>query len=130
MSGKGAKRSAKQVEISTKFTPRFLSELDGRTAVVRELTRRLNELIADLGGSTAMSYQQLALARRAIHLEGRLETLEAGFAEGTESGGSLMNYTVASNALLGIFKTLGIKKQTPTITLEQHIERIMGDGCA
>ena len=127
MSVKGAKRSAKRVEISTKFTPRFLSELDGRTAVVRELTRRLNELIADLGGSTSMSYQELALARRGIHLEARLESLEAAFAEGTESGGSLINYTVASNALLGIFKALGIRKQTPRVTLEEHLGKMSHD---
>ena len=127
MSGKGAKRSAKRVDISTKFTPRFLADLDGRLAVVRELTRRLNQLVADLGGSTTMSYQQLALARRVIFLEGRLESMESDFVEGKESGGTLMTYTVASNALLGICKTLGIRKQAPTITLEQHIERMSHD---
>ncbi len=129
MSNIGVKKSKKRVEISTKFTPRFLEDLDGRRSAVRELERRFHQLVADLGGTRYLSYQQTALARRAIHLEARLESLEAAFAEGMESSGNLMNYTCASNALLGIFKALGIRKQAPEITLEQHLEA-MGDDCA
>ena len=71
MSKIGGKKLEKQVQISTKFTPRFLENLDGRRAAVRELERRFNKLVSDLGGNTYLSYQQTALARRAIHLEAR-----------------------------------------------------------
>ena len=93
----------------TEFTPRFLEHMDGRTVAARTLRQRLAEIHADLGGEASLSYAQRSLCRRAVWLESWIETQEAKAAEGADI--DIGRQTQALNALLGLWRTLGLERR-------------------
>lgn len=120
MSGKRAQKSQKPDWIPAPYRDDFLSGLDGRTQVARELRLRLSALHRDLGGEDQLSYQRRALCRRAIHLEARLESMENAFASGeaVEVG----HYVVTLNSLVGVFKALGLDRTVSEASLREVLQ--------
>ena len=109
MAGKAGQKGAKATAIPLRYASGFMAELDGRSAVARELRGRLDDLMADLGGVEVLSYQRRSLCERAIHLEARLQSLEAAFAQGTAENGDESRYAALTNYLLQL--TVAIKSR-------------------
>ncbi|QEG39391.1 hypothetical protein [Roseimaritima ulvae] len=106
-----SERKAKQpTRLPQRFEPKFLEQADGRQVAVREIKKRLNVLMADVG---ADSYQKELLVRRAIFISVQLETMEVNAAEGGMFDMGV--YTQAVNALSGLLTKLGMEKSAPDV---------------
>jgi hypothetical protein len=108
MAGKPGQRSRKATEVPAKYATDFLTTLDGRVRVARTLRERLASILTDLGGADALSHAQRSLAKRAVHVEGLLEGIEAKLATGEVV--DVMPYLAAINTLMGLFTRLGLKR--------------------
>lgn len=105
----------KQSDVPASYSPDWIEALDGRTTLARAVQNRLANLETDLGGRAALSYQQRSLCKRAIWMEAVIEQLEAGLARGEEV--DLGRMTQATNTLIGLMKTLGLKRQAREVTM-------------
>jgi hypothetical protein len=95
--------------------------------------RRLSDLIAiytsDYGGDDLCSEAEKALIRRAATLTLQTELMEEYWvanADGKASDKSLMIYQRASNALLRILGSLGLRRRAKNVTptVDQYLEHI------
>lgn len=114
-------RPKKKMEITLKerFVPRFLEDVDGRSAIVKEIRRRLDELVAD---ADANSFQKQLLAKEAIFISIQLETMRANAIDGGKLDAGV--YTQMVNALSGLLAKLGLeKKVSKTIDLKAYVAR-------
>lgn len=103
-----------------RYSPDWLTSLDGRTQVAQVLKQRQQELCDDLGGLTQLSYQQRALVDRALFLEYHLQQEEMKLATGQEFDSG--RWVQSCNALLGVFRTLGLQRQAKTLpALQQYM---------
>lgn len=94
-----------------KFTPLFWQQADSRLSIVREIRERFDSLKTDTG---ADSVQKELLCGRAVFLVTWLETQERLALEtGCFDSGP---YTQAVNALLGLLRTLGLKRASKKVT--------------
>lgn len=110
-------KSDLNTEVSTRFSETFLDALDGRVRVARTLRDRLRGLTNDLGGVNGLSYQELSLCKRAIHLERQLEQFERTLAHGGTV--DYTQYYSMINVLSGLFSKVGLKrraKQIPSLS--------------
>lgn len=92
----------------------WLSTLDMRTAVGRDMRGRYAEVCGDLGGEDALSYAQRSLVERALWLEYWIAQQERALAEGAEV--DMGRLTQAGNSLLGLFRTLGLERRQRDVT--------------
>ena len=120
MAGKTGQKGAKPDWVPASYREDFLAGLDGRTQVARGLKARLSALQNDLGGEANLSYQQRSLAKRAIYLEARAESLEAAMASGKDV--ELGQYIMAINAMVGLFRTLGLARQRRDVSLNDYLK--------
>ncbi len=106
-----------RLSLSTKFTPKLLQEGDGRRAVMKELRRRVDLLVADTG---ADCYQRKVLCERAAFLTLQCETMEATVVDGEpiEEG----QYTQKVNALCGLLQRLGLTKAQTMDDLSEYLK--------
>lgn len=111
----------KQAEIPAKYSPDWIERLDGRTAIARVINDRRQALEADLGGRAALSYQQQSLIKRAVFMEAVIEQQEAALARGEEVDQGKL--TQAVNSLIGLLKTLGLKRVAREITMGDYLKR-------
>jgi hypothetical protein len=105
--------------IPGRFVPRFLDELDGRIAIAQELNRRYSELKDDVGADT---FQKDTLVQRAIFLSVQLETMEVRAVEEGEFDPG--KYVMLHNALVNVFKVLGVEryhKKPLDVDLRQYV---------
>lgn len=119
MSGKQGALSVKAVEIPNCYEENFMMEMDGRTAVARELRDRLHALSADLGGWSSLSYQERSLCRRLIHLERLVEQKELKLAQGGRLDENL--YFNAINSLSGLLSKIGLKRRVKILALGDYL---------
>lgn len=94
------------VTLPTRFEPQMWVNADQRTAIVREIRRRHDTLVADAGVD---SYQKQLLAERAIFISVQLETMEVNASNGGEFAAG--TYSALTNSLVALLKTLGIEKR-------------------
>ncbi len=120
MAGKPGQKATKPDWVPAAYREDFLAGLDGRTQVARELKARLIALQDDLGGEANLSYQQRSLAKRAIYLEARAESLEAAMASGQDI--ELGQYIMAINAMVGLFRTLGLARHRREVSLNDYLQ--------
>lgn len=123
MAGKPGQSSDLPVIPPDAFSETFLEDLDGRSAIARELKRRLSELEANLGGSEQLSYQQRSLAKRAVFIEYRLEAIELELARGTTVDIDVWTKLIA--ALVRLFDKLGLKRRAKEIDLKGYLGQRM-----
>lgn len=95
-------------EVPRTYSPDWLEKLDGRTTLARTVNERLQALTTDLGGHSALSYQRLSLAKRAIWMEALIEQQEAALSRGEDVDHGRL--TQAVNSLIGLLKTLGLDR--------------------
>jgi hypothetical protein len=98
-----------------------MSKLDQRTAMARELTRRMDAVEADLGGAPALTYAQRSLIRRAVFLEAKLEGLEAATAQGKPVDST--EYLATINTLRGLWLALGLRRQARELSLGDYLSQ-------
>ena len=112
---------AKHSEIPDRYAHDWLEKLDGRTRMAQAARQRLEVLQDDLGGHSALSYQERSLCRRAVFLEMLLEQREAALAEGREIDEG--SHTQSINALMGLWKSLGLKRRAKDVpSLHEYLQ--------
>lgn len=100
------------------FKPKFWKDCDKRLAFVRELEQRIERLQQE---TNADSFAKQILCQRAIFIALRLETMEREVAEnGTFDPGP---YVQATNALVGLLKTLGLNKKGESFRLNDYLKK-------
>ncbi len=120
MAGRKGQTSNKLVKVPDTYTPNFLSTLDGRARVAKELRSRLIALQNDIGGEANLSYQQRSICERIVHIEALIQSMEHGMAEGREV--PLGNYIQGLNTLVGLFKTIGLERRTKELSLAEYLQ--------
>jgi hypothetical protein len=100
-------------EIPPEYAPGWMSQLDGRLAIAKDVRSRATALTNDLGGLDSLSYQQRSLVERAIWLEFWLTQQERALAEGKDF--QVNAWVQASNALLGLYRHLGLKRVAKSV---------------
>jgi len=98
----------------------FLAAMDRRCKAAKMLTARLYSLMQDLGGIENLSYQQRSLCKRAVHLEGIIETWELEMTEGKSVDVSV--HTQALNSLIGLYRHLGLKRVARDVRLKDVLQ--------
>lgn len=104
-----------------RYSPNWLDDLDGRTAIAQTMQSRWQSLTDDLGGAAQLSYAQRSLATRALWLEMHLETLEQSLAAGGDM--DVGQWVQANNSLLGIFNRLGLKRVAKDVNLAEFLTK-------
>jgi len=120
MAGKPGQQGTGRREIKERYRPDFLDELDGRYKDARTLRDRLRALTADLGGAAELSYQELSLVKRCVHLERLLEKRESTLAH----GGTIddQGYFTGITTLASLFVKLGLKRRAkPVQSLSEYL---------
>lgn len=102
----------KIVQLPTQFPVEgFLKDVDERTNLYNTLAGTFNEICADLGGEENLSRIQIILVERMAFLMQTLRILEKRIlSKGKGRAKAFRQWTVAVNSLLGLSRTLGIKK--------------------
>jgi len=119
-SNKQATNTPRSAEVPERFQTGWLSALDGRLSLARELRDRFQTLTDDLGGVDRLSYAQRSLCERALWLEYWLATQERELATGGDF--DVGRWTQAANSLQGIFAKLGLNRVArDAMTLQQFI---------
>jgi hypothetical protein len=119
MSGHPGQLGSKPTEVETHYSTRFMEDLDGRSAVAKELRARLRALTADLGGATGLSYMELSLCKRAVHLERLIETKELTLASGRKVDEN--KYTNCVATFSGLLSKIGLKRRVKILALNDYL---------
>jgi hypothetical protein len=109
--------------IPDRFTPDFVERLDRRTAIAKAVVSRIQEIEQDAGGRESLSYARRSLIRRCVWLEATIENAEQRLAAG--EGIDLGSHTQSINALLGLFRTLGLERRSKPV---RSLRDIMGSA--
>ena len=110
--------NTKAMNLPERFDPKFLDDADGRSAAIKELRRRFRRLKEDAGID---SYQKDILAKRAIFVACKLETMEVAAATTGEFNAGV--YVQAVNCLVGLLKCLGLERKAKKVTnLRSYVE--------
>jgi hypothetical protein len=110
-----------------KFQNGWLSELDSRTSIAREMQERYQALTDDLGGVTALSYQQRSLVERSLWLEYWLVTQEKELAQ-QDGCFDVARWVQAANSLQGIYSKLGLSRVTREKSLNDIINNAVSES--
>lgn len=100
----------------------FLMNMNGNLPAVKKARWRYALLIASLGGEGNLSYQQMSLARRAIHAEMLIEGWEEMILLGQLGAVPLNWYSQMVGQLNGIWRTLGVERQQRELSLSDYLE--------
>jgi hypothetical protein len=103
-----------------KYAQRWIETIDLRSSLGKEVRARLTEIQSDLGGAEHLSHAQRSLVHRAIWLELVLEQEEQRIAKG--EGCDIGPHVQLVGALVGIYKTLGLKRQARDVTLKDVLK--------
>ena len=106
-------RERKQNKLPARYEKGFLSRLDGRTEIARELRAAFDEIVADQGGIDGLSHVRRSLVERFCWLEAVLRSLELRIAEAdkAETAELLSRWIQALNSLVGLGKCIGLERR-------------------
>jgi hypothetical protein len=119
MPSKPGMRNRLRHTLPTRYGQDFVASLDGRFRLSREVRRRLEALVSDLGGESALSHAQISLCRRVTWIELMIEHEEARMGEG--QGIDIAPHVALVGSLLGLYKTLGIKRVSREARLKDYL---------
>ena len=102
-------KTTKKLEIPVEFTRGWLSRLDGRLSVAKELRERVAAIEADLGGADQLSYATRSLIARVVFIEAHVQRCEALLAEGKVI--DIDNWLSLVAALKNLYQAIGLKRQ-------------------
>lgn len=105
-----------------KYSKTWLTDLDGRTEVARQMRERFKAFTNDLGGAERLSYAQRSLIERALWLEFWLASQERELASGGDF--DVGKWVQAANSLQGIMSKLGLERVAREVpSLREYIAR-------
>lgn len=114
--GKGKNGGGKVRQIEPRYSSDFLDRLDERYGSTWALRGYFQGLTNSLGGASDLSYQELSLCMRLIHLEELIRQKEQKLASGQAIDESI--YCACVNTFSGLINKLGLKRRPkPTQTL-------------
>jgi hypothetical protein len=107
------KRPLKTDTLPARYEKGFLSKMDGRIELARELRAAYAELTDDLGGVDSLSHVKRVLAERFVWLTAILRGIELQIADGgkKESADLLAKWIQGLNSLTGLARTLGLERK-------------------
>lgn len=114
MSGKTGMRASLPPAIPPDASPHdnLLALVDGRSLPVRAVNAAYGAIMSDLGGDQNVPYAVRSLALRAANVETWLASVEARLLSGEKADPDLLrSYLHGNNVLLGLFKTIGLKRK-------------------
>ncbi|WP_111748792.1 hypothetical protein [Salinisphaera orenii] len=115
-----SERVNRNAEVPAKFESGWLSQLDGRYNIARQMRQRYSAVCNDLGGEDRLSYMQRSLIERALWLEYWLFQQEQELVEGKDF--DVSRWVQAANSLQGIYGRLGLQRQSkPAPSLNEYI---------
>jgi hypothetical protein len=118
-------KTRKQAHLPSRFSPNFLSKMDGRFLLAKELRVAYEEITADQGGPEGLSHVSRALCEKFVWLEAILRKTEAQIAasdDAEETGVLLSRWIQGLNSLCGLGRAIGIKRQAKRIpSLENYV---------
>jgi hypothetical protein len=120
MPSKPGMRNRRRHTLPAKYGEDFVTRLDARYRLGREVHRRLQALMSDLGGEAALSHAQRSLCERATWLELAIQHEEMRLGSG--SGIDIGPHTQLVNTLVGLYKTIGIKRAAREARLSDYLE--------
>lgn len=106
-------RTSKPTTLPERFSPGFIRELDQRSSVAIRLTQAFENIVADAGGYETLTHTKLAIIERFVFLEALIQTWEGKIATTTDPVESVVlvgKVVQASNALLGLARTIGLER--------------------
>jgi hypothetical protein len=112
-------RNRLKTTLPVRYGKDFVTLLDGRCRLSREVRERLQALTDDLGGE--LSHQQRSMCKRAIWLELMVEHEEARIGEGGGVDGALHTQLITS--LVGIYRLLGVRRVARQTRLSDYLRR-------
>ena len=118
-------RAKKSNTLPTRYEKGFLSRLDGRTEIARELRAAFDEIVADQGGIEGLSHVRRSLVERFCWLEAVLRSLELRIAEAdkAETAELLSRWIQALNSLVGLGKCIGLERRAKKLDdLRSYVE--------
>jgi hypothetical protein len=99
--------------IPNNYDPNWLTGVDKRTSLGRQLVIRYNAMCSDLGGEDQLSYIQKSLVNRYIWLEWRINQIEMAAGEGHQVDDGKWSSLV--NSFQGLGNKLGLKRVTKDV---------------
>lgn len=125
-------RNSKPADVPQRYEPGFLSKLDGRTEIARQLREHYNAIVDDLGGPSELSHVKHALVERFTFLEAVLGGIESQIAQAQTSGVDPVEarrivaeltgrWVQAVNSLQGLARALGMERRPRTVDLKTYI---------
>ena len=118
MSGKPGQRPTRPTAPPERYAPGFLGDGDMRFELNKRLVGNLNQVVSDLGGD--LSYIELSLAERFVHLEWQLHVWEAAARDGKPIDHARHQHAI--NALTGLARSLGLKRRAkPAQSLQEFL---------
>ena len=120
-------RERKQNTLPAKYEKNFLSKLDGRVQIAKELRNAYEEVTRDLGGVDTLSHAKRALAERFVWLEAIMRGIEQRCVElngdDAEASGQLLSRWIQGcNSLTGLARTLGLDRRARKVDLKTYME--------
>lgn len=107
----------------------FPWRLDKRSTIGRQVGADVWTLFQDLGGIESLSVQQRMLCERAVFLRRRLLVHEEAVLAGQPPVMTANEHTAAVNALLGVLKALGLKRQARDVgDLRTYLAAAVNEG--
>lgn len=113
MSGARGMKASKPPAVPPAASPHdnLLDLVDGRSLPVRAVRAAYAAVMADLGGEQRVSYAMRSLALRAANVETWLASVEARLLGGEKADADLLrSYLHGNNVLLGLYKTIGLRR--------------------
>jgi hypothetical protein len=121
MSGIPGQTGTKPTEVPERYEAGYLEDMDGRVRTARTLRQRRSALVASLGGEDQLSYQELSLCNRIIHLERLIERREMSLAQGVTIDETA--YISALNALGSLLTKIGLKRRAKQVqSLSEYVK--------
>ena len=120
MSGKPGMGRTLPVTVPPDASPHdnLLDLVDGRCLPVRAINAAYAAIMSDLGGESNMAYAERSIALRAANVETWIASVEARLLSGEKADADLLrSYLHANNVLLGLFKTIGLKRRARELSL-------------
>jgi hypothetical protein len=119
--GKHGPRLKLPRQMPIRYRQDFAAVMDGRSRLAREVRDRLTAMLTDLGGEGILSHAQISLCKRAVWLELCCEHEETRVADGC--GIDIGPHTQLVNTLVGLYKTLGLKRQAREASLTEYLKK-------
>ena len=111
-------------KLPKKFETNFLSRMDKRTVISQLIMSAYNEIVRDVDANGGLSHIKNCLIERFCFLEFVLRYLEMQITNNPKAAEHLLGKWVQGlNSLVGLGRTLGLKRAMKRIDLKEYIEK-------